>query len=215
MSNPLDLSVLDDRLHRILALLESRESNPTVKAAVDHFVTDYSPDEHWGACSLLEPNCRDSWQRDGVVYWGRKLGAVEDEDIDKSRGGERDRLYDVCGSLLRFLLDCRCSVDWEKHRTQLHDALQSYLSIRGYRVDVPAPAAKTKRSEGNGEKKVHGGRRKDPKVQARNKKIAADFRKGLSIDAVAEKYGIGAALARQVKSQAEKKADKSTKNRQS
>jgi len=71
------------------------------------------------------------------------------------------------------------------------------------------------RSAGDKTTAKRGGRKKDPKVQARNKKIAADFRKGLSIDAVAEKYGIGAALARQVKSQAEKKADKSTKNRQS
>ena len=80
---------------------------------------------------------------------------------------------------------------------------------------IDAEAAKLKKNNGKDGKKRGGGRPKDPEVQARNKRIAADFRKGLTIDAVAEKYGIGVDLARQVKSQAEKHADKSGKSRQS
>ncbi len=58
-----------------------------------------------------------------------------------------------------------------------------------------------------------GGRKKDPNVQVRNSKIAADFRKGLNVDAVADKYGISADLARHLKSESGK-GDNTAENRQ-
>ena len=67
---------------------------------------------------------------------------------------------------------------------------------------------------GKGTVKRRGGRKKDPKVQARNRKISADFRKGLDVDAVVEKYGISAVLARHLKSELGK-ADNTAENRQS
>lgn len=60
-------------------------------------------------------------------------------------------------------------------------------------------------------KRCSGGRKKDPAVQTRNKKIAGDFKKGLDVDAIADKYGISADLARKIKSKSEKFA----RNRQS
>jgi hypothetical protein len=70
-----------------------------------------------------------------------------------------------------------------------------------------APAADGKTTV----KRRGGGRKKDPAVQARNKKVAADFRNGLDVNAVVEKHRISAPLARKLKSESEKTA----KNRQS
>ena len=77
-----------------------------------------------------------------------------------------------------------------------------------WRPDEAAAGIKTTARRGG------GGRKKDPKVQARNKKIAADFQKGLDADSVVEKYGISASLARHLKSDLGK-ADKTAENRQS
>lgn len=84
-------------------------------------------------------------------------------------------------------------------------ALQRLAIIADLPPVTPASNGKTRA------KRRGGGRKKDPAVQARNKKVAADFRNGLDVDAVVERYRISAPLARKLKSESEKTA----KNRQS
>ncbi len=142
--NPLNLFELDSRLQKILSLLKSGEPSATVAAAVDRFVADYSPEEHWGPYSLFSDKCREQWKRDGNYSWGNKIGAVE--ELDKSRGGERDRLIAVCEESLRFLLDSKCPEDWHKYGENLKEALRCYLSVRGHGIDA-LPTGKTELDE--------------------------------------------------------------------
>jgi hypothetical protein len=164
MSNLLDLAKLDSRLQEIFDLLESGKSVPVVRTAVDQFVTDYSPSEHWGLRSLFSPDCREVWTRSGRYVWGNKLGAVKELNPYDSRGcpegtlgrldrqieARREKLISVCVETLRFLLDSHCPVSWEKHSEQLREALRLYLSARGYPVVSSPPAAKTEQDKGNG-----------------------------------------------------------------
>jgi hypothetical protein len=76
------------------------------------------------------------------------------------------------------------------------------------------PKTPLSKGGGKGAVKRRGGRKKDPKVQSRNKKIGADFRKGLDVDAVCDKYSISKELARRLKSDLGK-ADNTAENRQS
>jgi hypothetical protein len=112
-----------------------------------------------------------------------------------------------CGLPYRFRLGRRRYLD---HQRKIRTSLLCYLRLWKVWFDNNhgrGPAAPARKHGG-------GGRNKDPKVQARNKKIAADFQKGLDVGAVCEKYDISAPLARHLKSDLGK-GDKTAEDRQS
>ena len=88
-------------------------------------------------------------------------------------------------------------------------ALLDAESISVKRASKGGAPAEAQRKTGKKKWKPTG-QKPNPRIQVRNKKIAADFAKGLDANAICEKYKISAALARQVKSKANK-----AKNRQS
>ena len=65
--------------------------------------------------------------------------------------------------------------------------------------------------EGGVSKRSSGVQKKDPVVQARNKKIIKDFKNGVGTNAIVEKHGVSATYARKIKSN----GNKGMQNRQS
>jgi hypothetical protein len=143
---PLDLLKLGSRLQEILGLLESGKPSATVAAAVGQFVTDYSHDEG-GPCALFHEDCKTTWERAGDFY-GTHIFRCD--ELSSGRTGGKEVLGSACEATLRFVLDSKCAVDWQKHAERLREALRRYLSLRGHDVKGTSPTAKPDQGGGKG-----------------------------------------------------------------